>query len=1551
MHLAGDANIPGGQDPATSRDAETACASEVFGPSGALGMRSASLQAQASPRASFAAGAMIHQYEVIRPLGAGGMGHVLLARDTRLGRLVALKFLLAPGTEGYAQRFLAEAQATARLHHENVVVIYEAFEHDGQAFMVLEHLKGQTLRQWIEERKARRADTSFATGDGRPPSRLGQGTATLIPPRRAVELMLPVVRALVHAHERGVVHRDLKPANVMLTDDGVIKVLDFGVAKLAEAAADAARGLAGRATDLRSPLTQVGAVLGTTTYMAPEQWGVGEIDHRADLWAVGLMLHELLFGESPLAPLLREGQGVDGLATLLDFETPLLDLAVTRPDLGKLGVIIDRCLVKRREGRIGSAAELLEALTSILPTRSRAPLDEEPCPFTGLFAFQEHDAERFFGRDRIVNQVVARLASQPLLAIVGPSGAGKSSFVRAGLIPALKQSGFAWEAFVLRPGPRPIAALAELLMQHAVQSSTPVSLLQEITAPAAHAPHAAERDVLCDRLREEPGYLGAQLRARARRRRERALLFVDQFEEVYTLASADERLAFFAALSGVADDAASPLRVTVSVRCDFLDRVAEAHASLPELARGILLLPPLDRAELREALVRPIASLDYRFEPPDLVETMLDDIAEAHGALPLLQFTAARLWELRDPTRRALTEESYRSIGGVAGTLARHADAVLSAMTPADKLLARALLLRLVTPERTRAVVPLRELLELGPGREAIKRVLDRLIAARLLTTEGSGEVEGVVEIVHESLVAHWPTLTAWLDESQEDAEFLARLRPAAREWRSRGERVGMLWRGEAAEEARRFYARRPRGLTPVEERFVHAVLAMETRAAARRRRVTLAVGTAALAAAASTAWLSAREGRANRSAQEQAQRAEEARERATQEVARAQEAALRARDATRLAAAESYLATDTTTSFVLLREIEQSPPPRGTEDLLRKAIMGRLASEVRPNGPIGMFPRPALRVTRERDGGSILVWPLKGDGDAPISLRPLRGNIVNAMPSPDGKRLALLNTRCRALYVVDREDREAPILLGPEDELDAVPKGELIDAERWCNDTAWSDDGKHVASRYGERIFRVFDLATGVKRDITGLGPGEHWGLGLSPEGRSLALGDERGIMRVYDVTGARPPVALRGEGSRVARVVWSPDGRRIAATVFGNGVRLWDTEDREDPVVLGSPPMIAVAFTPDRKSIVAITEDHAPRIWNAEIPLAPEVVRGHTDRVYSVAWSPDGRRLASGSYDGIVRVSSLDEARRSVVYRAAPADSIVESVAFCPDSRHLVAVMPSARVAVWDLDRSGAPLELGSDDPAVRDLTCSPDGHHVAAGGDDGLVRIWDLDDPRAPRVLRGHEGPVKGVAFSPDGRRLAACSSDQTARIWDLERGGEPLVLRGHQGMVRGVGWSPDGKRVVTGSADQTARVWDAASGRVIVELHGHEAMVRGVAYSPDGRRIATSSWDRTARVWDAEGKGDPVVLRGHGEILNGLAWSPDGRRIATASDDRTVRVWSDVEPLATHRNGLWTMTNLCLSPALRQSIFGVSAEQAKSDQALCEGKVEESASAGR
>jgi hypothetical protein len=785
-------------------------------------------------------GTRIRQYELIRELGRGGMGVIYLARDTKLGRRVAMKFLMSD-KPGFTERILAEARATARCNHENIVVIHEADEHDGRPYMVLEYLEGQTLAAVLDSRKPT--------------------------PGQAVEWMVSVVRALVRAHEFEIVHRDLKPSNIFLTNGGTIKVLDFGIAKVFSPAGEKADAVVPGQGAIRESFPA-----GTIAYMAPDQV-IFDVDQRTDIWAVGVILFEMIAGRHPLA-----GLGPDELLDrVMELEKPMPSIGDCVPNLPvELERVVDRCLAKRKSQRCGSARELLETLEPLLPRRLGKPLAEDANPYPGLAAFEEADADRFFGRSVDVARLLARMRTQPITAVVGPSGVGKSSFVRAGVIPALKASADPWEVLVLRPGRHPLVSLATLLAR--------LTARREI-----------KHEALVERLRSEPGYLGALLRERAGERNTQILLFVDQFEELYALVpDPAERLAFTACLAGMADDAAAPLRVLLSIRSDFVDRAAEDRRFVEELTRGLMFLPPLGRDALREALVQPLEQVSYRFENAEMVGAMLDTLEHTTGALPLLQFAASKLWETRDRRRKIVTRESFAAIGGVGGALAAHADEVIHALATSSQRLVRTLLLRMVTPEGTRAVVDVAELLQLPAPSGEVQKLLDQLSAARLVVVQTRSEDEGpTAELVHESLIAGWPMLRRWLEEGREDAAFLAELRAAARQWDTKGRRSDLLWRGAAMEEARLWRARFKGDLARRESEFLDAVFALANRSAVVKR--WLIGGTIglllAIVAGVSVALVSVRRAKQNAveqadHAQHEAQRAREAEQKVKDDLA-----------------------------------------------------------------------------------------------------------------------------------------------------------------------------------------------------------------------------------------------------------------------------------------------------------------------------------------------------------------------------------------------------------------------------------------------------------------------------------------------------------------------------------------------------------------------------------------------------------------------------------------------------------------------------------------
>lgn len=1277
-----------------------------------------------------------------------------------------------------------------------------------------------------------------------------------MPLAEALRVGRAVGEALAEAHRQGVVHGDLKPANVMLPTDGRPRVVDFGVARLLDE-------LAGDA-----------GPIGTPGYMAPEQWR-GAVTAACDVWALGALLFEVCAGRLPF-----DGPDAAAIArATCNDEAPRLEGV---PD--GVAELVAGCLARDPAAR-PSATEAATTLALLLAPTPRADVVLDP--FRGLAPFTEVHAHLFFGRDAEVDAVVEALRTSPVVPIVGASGAGKSSFVGAGVVPRLRAADD-WLVVRLRPGRQPFRALAEALRGAGLTDD-----------PAG----------LAAGLAEAPGTLGAVLRAAARMQRRRVLLFVDQLEEALTLAGAPGEV-FVDAVCGAADDPAEPVRVIVTARDEFLGRIARSPGGRAALGALYMLHPP-GAAALAEILRRPVELCGHRYEDPALVDEMIAEVVDERAGLPLLEFAARSVWEARDRGRRVLTRAAYERMGGVSGALARHAGEVLAEATPGEQRAIRALVLRLVTPEDTRRVLPRDELLA-GLGPDGVT-ALDRLVDRRLLSSRrAEGGVE--IELAHESLMHAWPALRRWIDESREGRAALDEVSQAAALWARRGRRETELWAGEALVEVRRALEG-VESPPPQVRAFVDAAAGVEARRSRRRRRalMVLVCGLAAVAIGFAV--------QASRLA-EQKQVAER-----RGDEARAQRAA-----GLREGAAAAAFRGDPLAARAMVRsalEIEDAPAAR--------ALWRRLATEA-------------------------LVW------------RAGFGGAVYAVDvSPDGQWVAAA-CQDGVVHLVNTVDRRVAMLRRHADQVASVAfdgQGGVWSGDaagvirRWDREARGStvvtrvdapvlrlavDDGGRRLVWASSAGARMFDVERGEAVPIPGVVAARP-AVALSRDGRWLAVSraDHRvevlpvEVMFVEALIGGRAapriPVhrASSGHTAPIRSLAFTATGDRLLSVSVDGSARLWDV-DADALVWQQAVPdaRLAVgALSPDG-SRVALGDEHGRLFeWTVAQPAAPpRRIEGHRYRVSSLAYGADAQ-LASGSFDPDLALWRPE--RWSTRAAQTPETRSVQTVAFDPTGRHVVTTGGEHRVRVWSVESGRVERSRVFETPESQSALFLPDGR-VAVGAGNGLWR-WDpwadsVSEPVtafAPRFAlaadaegrwlvggtergqpqlystatgevtpldAGLEPPARAADITRDGRLVAAADDAGRVAVWQTTDGALRWQAKA-PGSLWTLRFSPDGRWLYAAGAAGVVHAWAAESGAAPPFPARHDGFggrIWDLAVDPSAStHLAIAGVARAVQL-RALDTGAARVLRGpHGEV-NTVAFSADGRLVAAGGDDHALRLWA-------------------------------------------------------
>src|SRR2546429_79418 len=403
-----------------------------------------------------------------------------------------------------------------------------------------------------------------------------------------------------------------------------------------------------------------------------------------------------------------------------------------------------------------------------------------------------------------------------------------------------------------------------------------------------------------------------------------------------------------------------------------------------------------------------------------------------------------------------------------------------------------------------------------------------------------------------------------------------------------------------------------------------------------------------------------------------------------------------------------------------------------------------------------------------------------------------------------------------------------------------------------------------------------------------------------ISPNGQYWAAAGRRGEVRLWEEGGQTLSRVWQAHTDRIRALTFSPDGRQLVTGSWDNTVKLWDVENGallwSDSQASSIP---SVAFALDG-SLLAMSGENVGKIhlWDLRSDTLLETL-SHPHPVSAVAWSPKARLLASGDFDGGIRVWELHTTGPAICIRTFSGHTNwVMGLAFAPDGSLLASGSRDGAVKLWDVASGRLRQTLAGHTDGINRVAWSPDGRTLASGSRDTTIRLWDVEEGSARAVLQGHTAEVYGLAFTPDSRRLLSGSDDGTLRLWDVESSQCLRIMRGYVSSLFGIDWSPDGTQFASGGSDALVTVWDMTGARPPRVLRGHRGVVSAVGWSPNGRLLASSGWDNTIRLWNptsgacVERHQDPD----HPDtVFFAMAWSPDGQQLACGTNLQGVHVW--------------------------------------------------------
>ena len=1177
------------------------------------------------------------------------------------------------------------------------------------------------------------------------------------------------------------------------------------------------------------------------------------------------------------------------------------------------------------------------------------PLDASKNPYQGLKSFEEEQSELFFGRTELVKELQDFVKNHRFTVVLGASGSGKSSLVKAGLIPRLrnpKETTEQWSILEpIRPGKTPLQALNNALKKAQLPEVKPQDPQQNL---------AQSIDVWTKRNPNS-----------------KLLLFIDQSEEIITLCpNEDKRKEFIQQILVAIDTHWDKLRVVLSLRSDFEPQIRDAslkflpkdysvkHTELKNRwQNGRFIVRAMTREELREAIEKPAEARVMIFQPPKLIEQLIDEVAYMPGALPLLSFTLSELYlkylkRQKDAQfegkiiERSLTDEDYQELGGVILSLTKMVDDEYEALVkenPAYAQIIRQVMLRMVAlggGELVRRRVPLWEL-EYPPEKNNLaEAVIERFTNARLLVQGDDAEGSRYVEPAHDALVRNWQRLLEWKQEEEESLLLQRRLTEAARDWDSvknkyKEQPKGILdkaapvldWLDRQLFTVENLVSKIPAQFAQLLRRAPNQRTPNQPERSTEQPVKYLWDGDPYLNVLdqelkSDNNWFN----------QVEAKFVKESVWQKRQNISwrwRIAGAVAFVITTTAIVASVQWISAErrliSTINALTEASQEQFDLHKEFDALLVSLKAGKLAKQaafgVRPEMEyqIKTLLQQAAYSVKERNR-------LEGDEAAFVSVSLSPDGRLLASGSADGsiklwdvatgRPIKTLTRHIDAVHVVSFSPDGQLLAFASSDShtvklWDITTSTEIFSSNQYDSDgsghkgISFSRDGRFFAYASNKTI-RLLNVERREEiKELVGHKDRVN-GISFSPDGKMLASGSFDGTVKLWNLATSQVIDTLDG-GNWVFAVSFSPDGKMLAAGANGGGIKLWNLANRKSkPYDLHAPDRVTnLSFSPNGQLLIASGFYKDIKLWNVARREEIKPLTGHRSNVNSVSVSSDGQLLdgqllASASSDTTIKL--WDVGRRKEINLLSGSNAGVTSLSSSPNGR----LLASARwksINLWDIKEDKLICNFEWH-PGLKSIAFSPSGKLLASASDDKTIKLWNVATCEENALLKGHTNWVFSVSFSPDERLLASASWNGNVKLWDITAPKKPKMIADlpeYKGSVFSLSFSPNGRLLASAGGDETIKLWDITNPKEpkkIANLEGHHQRLRSVNFSPDGKWLASGGEDATIKLWDVatpkEAK-EVATLKGHKLTIQSVSFSPDSKLLASASDDRTIRIW--------------------------------------------------------